>query len=122
MTAAARSAAREERRASTELPAADPLPLLKGFGALRRLTGMYPPGHPMIAQKLKELDDLVQRHLRSAPALAVDIIHGDVHLDGVAYHADNQTTVQIVGELLELGVHSIHIERGVDVEELRKVC
>jgi hypothetical protein len=28
----------------------DPLTLLKGLVSLRRLTGMYPPGHPAIEQ------------------------------------------------------------------------
>src|SRR5207249_8455243 len=37
-------------------PALDPLPILKGFANLRRLTGTYPAGHPMIAQKLRELE------------------------------------------------------------------
>ena len=36
----------------------DPLAVLKGLAALRRLTGTYPPGHPMIGQKLKEIGAL----------------------------------------------------------------
>ena len=33
----------------------DALALLRGFVSLRRLAGMYPSGHPVIAQKLDEL-------------------------------------------------------------------
>jgi len=103
-------------------PLSDPLPLLRGFAVLRRLSGMYPPGHPTIADKLREMDDVVQQHLRSAPDLRIDIIHGDVHLDGVACRtADNQGAEQILNDLVELGVHSIHIQRGVEREELRAV-
>ena len=61
--------------------AGDPLPLIKAFGALRRLTEMYPAGHPMITQKLDELDEIVQRHVRHGKALGVHMIHGDVFLD-----------------------------------------
>ena len=104
-----------------EPPLSDPLPLLRGFVSLRRLAGMYPPGHPAIAEKLREMDDVVREHLRSAPAIQIDIIHGDVHLDGVACRPDNQGTEQILHELVELGVHSIHIHRGVEQEELRQV-
>lgn len=102
-----------------DLQPSDPLPLLRGFAGLRLLTGMYPPGHPTIAQKLREVDDIVQQHLQSAPALRIDIIRGDVHLDGVAYRPDSQRTEQIVNELTDLGVHSIHIHRGIEPEELR---
>ena len=55
----------------------DPVALLKGLVSLRRLTGLYPAGHPAIEQKLAELDDSVQRHIRAAAALRIDVIHGD---------------------------------------------
>ena len=54
----------------------DPVALLKGLVSLRRLTGLYPAGHPAIEQKLAELDDSVQRHIRTATALRMDVIHG----------------------------------------------
>jgi hypothetical protein len=60
-------------------PVLDPLPLLKGLGSLRKLTGMYPPGHPAITQKLDELDLAVQRHLKQVEVLRIDIIHGAHH-------------------------------------------
>ena len=37
-------------RTPTELSPTDPLTLLKGLVSLRRLTGMYPAGHPAIEQ------------------------------------------------------------------------
>jgi putative nucleotidyltransferase with HDIG domain len=100
----------------------DPLLLLKGLGTLRRLTGMYPSGHPMIAQKLVELDEIVRRPLRTAPALCIDIIHGDVYLDGVSFRHDSQANAQMIRELIDLGVHSIHIQRGVESRELYAVA
>ena len=37
---------------AADAPVLDPLPLLRGLVGLRKLTGMYPPGHPAIAQRL----------------------------------------------------------------------
>ena len=102
-------------------PVADPLSILKGLTGLRRLTGMYPAGHPIIAQKLAELDDVVQRHLQAGPAVRIDIIHDDVHLDGVTCRADTQTAAQTVRDLADLSIHSVHIHEGVNREELRAV-
>ena len=104
--------------AAAEPPALDPLALLKGFVSLRRLTGMYPPGHPAIEQKLAELDDAVQRHVAKFPALQLDVIHGHAHLDGIAFRADRETQSDVLKELTALGIDSIHIRRGVSRQEL----
>ncbi len=111
----------EATAATAEPPLADPLPLLRGFAALRRLAGMYPPGHPTIAEKLREMEAMVQQQLRTAPAIRIDIIRGDVHLNEVPCRSDNQGSEQILRELADLGVQSIHIAPGVDAEELRAV-
>lgn len=105
----------------TEPAPLDPIPLLTGFASLRRLTGMYPSGHPTINRKVREIDDLVQRHLAIAPALQIDFVRGEIHVDGVAFRFDSQRTPKIVGDMMDLGVHSIHISRGVQPEELRAV-
>ena len=116
---AGKATATEPRAAE---PSLDPLSLLKGLASLRRLTGMYSAGHPMIAQKVKELEGVVRQHLRSGPAFRIDIIHGDVYLDGVFSSQDNQANMQIVRELTDLGVHSIQIQVGVTAEELQEVA
>jgi putative nucleotidyltransferase with HDIG domain len=103
---------------STAASASGPLPILKGFASLRRLAGTYPPGHPMMTQKLKEIDDLVHQHLRIDPTLRIDIIRGDVFLDGVSFGRDDPATAQVVRELSELGIDSIHIREGVERDEL----
>lgn len=136
-TAAARPGVRGRQGAPaeprSEPPPPGPLPLLRGFASLRRLTGMYPPGHPMIAQKLTELNDVVQRHLASVrpdprdppvtgPILRLDIINGDVHLDGVSFRHEKRANAQFARELLDLGVHSIHVRQGVTPDELRSVA
>ena len=111
--------------ASTPAPSAapnaslDPVNVLKAFASLRRLLGTYPSGHPMIAQKLRELDDLVRLHLRRGPALEIDVIDGDVRLDGVSFGGDRQANAQAIRELSDLGIDSIHIREGVEIEELR---
>ncbi len=100
----------------------DPALVLKGLGSLRRLVGTYPAGHPLITQGLAELYDTVRRHLdRSAP-LCVDIVRGEVHLDGVAGTLDGQAGSHAVDDLTSLGVHSVHIEEGVDDRELLEVA
>ncbi|HEY7443027.1 MAG TPA: HD domain-containing phosphohydrolase [Vicinamibacterales bacterium] len=107
----------------TTLPGlADPLAILKGFASLRRLTGTYPAGHPMIAQKLAELGDLVNRHVRLNPVLRIDVIRGEVCLDGVTSGGEKPANHQLVRELSSLGVDSIHIREGVQLEELRTVA
>ena len=99
-------------------PQLDPLPLLKGIASLRKLTGMYPAGHPAITQKLSELDASIQQHLRETEVLRIDIIHGDAHLDGLSFRHDSDTNARIIQELCALGVDSIHIARGVTPAEL----
>ena len=109
---------------STPQPTAplDPLAVLKGLASLRRLTGTYPPGHPMIGQKLKELGDLVAAHLQETELLRIDVIRGDVFLDSVASSTEGQANQQLLGQLTALGVDSIHIRRGVELEEFLAVA
>jgi putative nucleotidyltransferase with HDIG domain len=99
-------------------PALDPLPLLKGIASLRKLTGMYPAGHPAIMQKLGELDSGIQRHLKQTDVLRIDVIHGDAHLDGLSFRHDSDSNSRIIQELSALGIDSIHITRGITPDEL----
>ena len=96
----------------------DPVALLKGLVSLRRLTGLYPTGHPAIEQKLAELDDTLQRHVRVAAALRIDVIHGAAHIDGVPYRQDSDAQSQVLRELTDLGIDSIHFGAGVPRAEL----
>jgi putative nucleotidyltransferase with HDIG domain len=107
---------------TTDLTTTDPLVLLKGLVSLRRLTGMYPAGHPAIEQKLGEIDDTVQQHLRDASALKLDVIHGTAHLDGVSFRNESDTQAHILNELTDLGIDSIHIAPGVSREELHSLA
>ena len=111
-----------EATSATSSPGLDPLPVLKGFASLRRLTGSYPAGHPMIVQKLNELGELIRRHFRTAPVLRIDVIHDDVHLDGVSFGRHDQASGEIIRELSELGINSIHVHEGVELEELLAVA
>ncbi len=96
----------------------DPVALLKGLVSLRRLTALYPAGHPTIEQKLTELDEIVQTHIHGASALQIDVIHGSAHLDGVPFRQDSEAQAQILRELTDLGVDSVHIRPGVARHEL----
>ena len=101
--------------------ALDPLPLLKGLASLRKLAGMYPPGHPAIMQKLGELDGYVQRHLSSVEVLRIDVIHGDAHLDGLSFRHDSDANSRVISELTGLGIDSIHIARGITQDDLLRL-
>jgi putative nucleotidyltransferase with HDIG domain len=103
-------------------PVLDPLPVLKGFASLRRLIGTYPAGHPMIAEKLSELNASIHAHLRLSPELRIDVIRGSVHLGGVAWDGDDQPAQQVVRELSDMGVDSLYIREGVTPEELTTVA
>ena len=106
--------------ANSEAPL-DPLPFLKGLASLRKLTGMYPAGHPAITQKLVELDGAVQGHLRQSDVLRVDVIHGDAHLDGLSFRHDSDANARIIRELSDLGIDSVHISRGITPDDLLKL-
>ena len=100
----------------------DPLAVLKGLASLRRLTGTYPPGHPMIGQKLKEIGEVTDAHLQRSEVLRIDVIRGDVFLDSVPTSTEGQANQQLLNQLTALGVDSIHITRGVELEEFLAVA
>jgi putative nucleotidyltransferase with HDIG domain len=109
--------------ATDAAPRLDPLPVLKGLASLRRLIGAYPSGHPMIGQKLREVDEVVRQHLQLGPdLLRIDVIHGNVHLNGVSFDGTDPATAQTVRELSELGIDSLYIREGVETDELRTVA
>lgn len=99
--------------------AGDPLIVMKDLITLRRLVGLYPSGHPLIEEKLRELDSAVQHRLASNAALQVDVVRGDVHIDGSPFRQESRTHAQHIAELTDIGVHSIRIECGVTAAELR---
>ncbi|MGE5243599.1 MAG: HD-GYP domain-containing protein [Betaproteobacteria bacterium] len=88
----------------------DPHRILKGFGALGMLMATYPPGHPLIADKVRETCDAVQEHLADSEAIRIDVIGGVVHLNGVAFEGR--------ADALGGGADSLHIRTGVSAEEI----
>jgi putative nucleotidyltransferase with HDIG domain len=98
----------------------DPAPFLKGLVALRHLTSMYPVGHPVIAQKTNEVFQLVGPHLASRPALNIDMIHDDPHVDGQACWSDGVALSAALQELNTLGADSIEVRAGLEPDELRR--
>ena len=103
-------------------PTLDPLAILKGLAALRKLAGTYPPGHPMIGQKLKEIGDLVADPLREGGPIRIDVIRGDIYLDEVASSSAQQGNQPLVEQLTALGIDSIHIHQGVELDEFLAVA
>ncbi len=111
------AAGRRETRRAAE-PDLDPLTLLKNLITLQKLVEMYPPGHPTIAEKLRESIDMVQPHMREHSSVQVEVIHDDIYLNGVVCSYKRQLTAPIVAALAEAGVNSLHILPGVEPEEL----
>ena len=103
-------------------PALDPIAVLRGLASLRRLAGAYPAGHPMIAQKLGELDDVVTGLLRANNPVRIDVIRGDVFLDGVASRDEHHSNHQLLSQLSALGIDSIHVHDGVRRDEFLAVA
>ena len=106
----------------TSTALADPVGVLKGIASLRRLAGTYPAGHPMIGRKVRELDDAIQHYLERSPALRIEVIHGKVFLDGASFGSEDPGNAQVIQDLSELGVDSLHIHAGVEAEELLHVA
>jgi putative nucleotidyltransferase with HDIG domain len=100
----------------------DPLVVLKGLASLRRLTGTYPPGHPSITQKTTEILDALAKHFQAAREARIDVIHGQVYLDGVSFDRDVQAHAPVVNELMGLGVDSVYLRDGVQAEDLLAVA
>jgi putative nucleotidyltransferase with HDIG domain len=100
----------------------DPTAVLKGIGTLRRLVGIYPDGHPMVRQRLEELDEAVRALLRRRAPVRIDIVDDEVHVDGESFPVDPAASGLVVQDLLALGVHSIQLSVGIDAEELRALA
>ncbi len=103
---------------SADAAAPDPQPTLLGLVALRRMIGAYPERHPMIAERLQAVDDAVQNLLQHVGPAEIDILRGEVYLNGQACLIDPASTGQALGELRELGIESIHLSPGVTATEL----
>lgn len=99
----------------------DPGPFLRGLATLRRLTMMYPAGHPVIAQKVDELFQNVAPGLASRGTVNIDIIHDELHVEGVPCHSD-ASSIQAMQELAELGAHSFQLRPGLQADELRRAA
>ena len=88
---------------------ADAHRLLKAFGALKALTGMYPAGHPLVAEKVREIHDAVGSLQSDDEWIRLDVIHGTVHVGGVACDG-----VAPAG----LGFDSLHLRSDVRADDI----
>src|SRR5512132_1768949 len=102
MTSAVRTA---EITGSLPTAGADePLAVLKGLVSLRRLVGLYPQGHPLVTERVAAVERDVHRHLRASPnaQLQFDVIHSDVHVNGVSVRLDMSAHGHVVRDLTEI--------------------
>ena len=89
---------------------ADAHRILRGFSTLATLTGIYPAGHPLVADKVRELHEAVQPYLTVGECVRIDVFGGVVHLNGVP--ADGPSDAQA------MRIDSVHIQAGVQPEEI----
>ncbi len=90
-------------------PTIDAHRVLKSFAALKALTGMYPAGHPQVAEKVREICDAVRPLHGTDEWLRLDVIHGTVHVDGVACDGPAPSG---------LGFDSLHVRGDVQPEDI----
>lgn len=114
MTLAERAVA----HAAGPAPSTGPLAILKGIGALRRFIGLYPEGHPLVEQRVQELHDAVLAELRCHAPIRIDVVNGEIHVDGPSQSPALAAGGEVIADLLALGVQSIQIDEGVAREEL----
>ena len=103
-------------------PSAGPVAILRGIGTVRRLIGLYPHGHPLVEERLRALHEAVRAQLRCQSAISIDVVQGEINVDGASGPLDLATGGQVIEDLLALGVQSIHLGEGVDLEELRALA
>jgi hypothetical protein len=106
------------RQGATRDDGLDPIAIVKNVTALVRSTGLYPAGHTVVQQALQALDDTLRSALDSEGGVRVDVIGGDVHLDGRAYRQESMAHPQAVVDFTSLGLDSLHVDRGVTRDEL----
>jgi HD-GYP domain-containing protein (c-di-GMP phosphodiesterase class II) len=92
-------------------PVADPHRILKTFSALGTLTAIYPPGHPLVTEKVREADEAIRHHIKDGETLRIDIIRGVVHLNGVPCEGRSDAHDG-------LPIDSLHIRAGVSRHEI----
>src|SRR5262249_36547367 len=91
--------------------AADPHRILKTFAALGTLTAIYPPGHPLVTEKVREADEAIRHHLKDGEALRIDVIRGVVPFNGVPCEGGSDAPDA-------LPIDSLHIRPGVSRDEI----
>lgn len=89
---------------------ADTHRILKGFITLGTLTGMYPAGHPLVTDKVREIHEAVQRCLIAGDTVHIDVIRGVLHLNGVPLEGTN--------DIATGAIDSLYIDAGVQPEEI----
>jgi HD-GYP domain-containing protein (c-di-GMP phosphodiesterase class II) len=94
-------------------PTVEPHRILKGFSTLTMLTGIYPVGHPLVADKAREVYEAVQPYFSAGGVgewVRIDVIRGVVHLNGVPAGGPGNPQAN--------GLDSLHIRVGVQPEEI----
>jgi putative nucleotidyltransferase with HDIG domain len=103
---------------SGEPSAIDPVAVLRGLVHASKLTRLYPEGHPIVQQKLKELGDSIGNYLHDHPALNIDVVRRTVQLDGLPFEAEAEPALD---DLAALNINSVHVQQGFRPDDLQKL-
>jgi putative nucleotidyltransferase with HDIG domain len=103
---------------SGEPSAIDPVAVLRGLVHTSKLTRLYPQGHPIVQQKLKELNDSIGGYLHDNPALNIEVVRRTVQLDGLPFDAEAEPALD---DLAALGINSVHVQQGFRPDDLEKL-
>ncbi len=101
-----------------EQAAIDPVAVLRGLVHASKLTRLYPPGHPIVQQKLTELGSSIGGYLQNNPVLNIDVVRRTVQLDGLPFDAGAEPALD---DLAAIGINSVHFQRGLGPDELRQL-
>ena len=71
-------------------PTGEAYRILKGFSTLGTLTGIYPAGHPLVTDKVREIYEAVQPCLAGGEPVRIDVVRGVVHLNGVPVEGQSE--------------------------------
>ena len=109
-------------RPGTDLVEFDERPVVDAIGFVHNLLGsirlsqMYPPDHPIVESKRRELENLLQHGLSAQEEFTIEITGGTVHLDGRPLHHE---PIPAARELADFGISSFRFFQGLEPAEVR---
>jgi len=96
--------------------------VLQGLAGLWRLTELYPDGHPIVSEAATALQTDLEACLGDRTQLRIDIIEGDLFVNGQPLRGASAAVRHGSREFTEIGIDSLHFGLGVDAGELCRLA